>query len=798
MKEVEERYAFLRWRQEILKEVDVAEFLGEIFYDTQDDEVVCLGRKKPRAGVLHCTPGDRAARNVLAGTDALPAYFNTCTVKPRNEDGWLSRKAVDVMRCYCVVLDDIGTKSEHPLVTSSWVIESSPGNEQWGYIIDPTTEFEKVTGFLRWCAEKGYTDAGAANSHSRLFRVPGSVHASKVGEDGKPFRSLLRHWEPEVWSIDELIKAFGAKEADFPKVARRRDPQALVQTLANGRKDESLAYAAAAEDELLLWLNDNGYLMEDDNGHEWLNIRCPWAAHHSGGDGSAGYSPLGRGGNAFFRSGRAFHCLHEHSRAPEDQKGPRTWDHFIDWAVSQGAPVVAQQDPIGLLCNRYVYIEQEEKYLDLWNLRSKDNLVSPAAFRVRHPGNVSVPWRDKPIGLASAFAEDERVRKAASFRYDPRTDDVYISDGGQVYVNTFHRPTSKSDASGPALFLEHTHYLIPDDTEREEFLDWLAFKFQHPSKRGYGVLMVTNGAQGLGRSLLGKMIAAAWPGATANVPLPTLLGKNSATNTYNDWGVGKLFVVVEETADTPDQRDHWKGYEHFKTLIDSSPVPMRINPKYGRTREEHLWFNLLMFSNHTDALVIPETDRRLMVIRNPDEAKPLDYFTPLYEALDGDEPAKIYAWLMARQVHPDFNPKLAPMTAGKAQLLTTVATAQDDVQAIARGIIQEHHIIYLCKAWLRNIVACAVRHIEGNHGAFTHAQEQDVHFATQRIWRSLTKGGFGPNGVRVTLDGNKTPFRSCENDQKHTASVIAEWINEAEITQHMDSETALFRHLYTS
>ena len=52
------------------------------------------------------------------------------------------------------MLDDIGTKCKEPPVEPSWKLESSRGNEQWGYILAmPTDDLELVNGFLRWADE---------------------------------------------------------------------------------------------------------------------------------------------------------------------------------------------------------------------------------------------------------------------------------------------------------------------------------------------------------------------------------------------------------------------------------------------------------------------------------------------------------------------------------------------------------------------------------------------------------------------------------------------------------------------
>ena len=66
-----------------------------------------------------------------------------------------------------------------------------------------------------------------------------------------------------------------------------------------------------------------------------------------------------------------------------------------------------------------------------------------------------------------------------------------------------------------------------------------------------------------------------------------------------------------------------------------------MNPKYGKTREDRLFFNLLIFSNHADAMVLPEDDRRVCVLENPAKKQTQEYYDRLEQSLDGAEPAQV-------------------------------------------------------------------------------------------------------------------------------------------------------------
>src|SRR5581483_237452 len=74
--------------------------------------------------------------------------------------------------------------------------------------------------------------------------------------------------------------------------------------------------------------------------------------------------------------------------------------------------------------------------------------------------------------------------------------------------------------------------------------------------------------------------------------------------------------------------------EKLKSLL---VTPERlINPKFGRKHWEFNACRFLMFSNHVAALPLANNDRRVIVIANPTERKPAEYYSHLYTLLDQD------------------------------------------------------------------------------------------------------------------------------------------------------------------
>lgn len=220
------------------------------------------------------------------------------------------RRLNDLQHCFVIVCDDIGTKAEPPPVAPSYRLETSPGNEQWGYLIDP---FE-VTGYhghaqvdmlLLSLAQAGYNDHGCRGA-ARVVKLPGALHKSG-------FITRALEWAPErVWSLADLVIAF-----DIP----------MIKPGYGGRRRPTGKPLASIRDPILDWLTEKGLVL-GTNDRGWAELRaCPWAAEHSkvatGGD----YSPLDYG-----MPGRDFKCLHESCR-------DRSLLDFIRWVKEQGGPV---------------------------------------------------------------------------------------------------------------------------------------------------------------------------------------------------------------------------------------------------------------------------------------------------------------------------------------------------------------------------------------------------------------------------------------------------------------------------
>ena len=749
--------------------IDRDTFINTIFADITDGESVCVSEAKPKSDGTgswfnNCLLTDRSWRKWDKDKQARAWYFCVSAVTGElNDKGTMVKRGrANLTRVFALVLDDIGTKAVAPPVSPSWKLESSPNNYQWGYLLDPSDDIMRFEALVEYCHQQGWGDAGAGGSY-RLMRVPGSANL-KDGRDN--FRSRVTHWKPTFWSIDELAEDFGCDLNTVPI------PDKTVAFKQGG------AQAMENIDPLLDWLTTDGHVISD-TGSQFVDVVCPWADAHTSGDNKAGYSPLGRGDGKYVQT-RAFSCLHEHCKK-------RKLKDFVEWAVSLDGPFVAGYDPLPWLQSQYAYVVLGQVVVDLAQRKIGGDWVYPLAdWKLDHPGKVTVAGHDRPILVANAFIEHENTKKVRGLTYVPvaRADDTgVVMSFKQQQVNKYVPPNWEETTATPDVFLDHINYLIPYVKEREVFLNWLAYKIQHPASRSYCIVMVAEDSYGTGRSWLNSLLKKVLQGGVNTATLPQLIGKGtSSEQNFNSWKVGCQFIVVEEAKDVSLTRDDfYHGYETFKLNVDTKiEEDLRVNEKYGRTRNETAYYNVLIFTNHADAMALPENDRRVYCVENPAERLGYDYYDRLNNALDTDEPRRVFWWLMRRDVSK-YDHIYPPMTPAKQRMISDTQSPSD---SILEWIRANHPSDVITKTLLKTAIVVAANDLE------LEKQMREPSQTTKILWRKIKslRPKDTKNGARYSIEGKQVEVRAIRKyefwgvvDQKLDRNKIIEEMAKTEV-----------------
>lgn len=229
-----------------------AEFLAAIFQGLQADErpmVVCIvgainDKTKWPTG-WGWTP---AGVNTTSATSNW--YFTLSTYKPK--DGDYRRRKDQFCRAFGVMLDDIGTKAAPrerlDACPPSYLIETSAGNHQAGYLFDqPCEDLARVEALQESLVNAGLCDAGAKGPSARVGRMP-------VGINGKytpPQPCRLVEWHPERrYSIEQIV-ALLELVPEEPAGTRRKTKTANKSAAIDRAAEADVYLPRAAENAVL-------------------------------------------------------------------------------------------------------------------------------------------------------------------------------------------------------------------------------------------------------------------------------------------------------------------------------------------------------------------------------------------------------------------------------------------------------------------------------------------------------------------------------------------------------------------
>lgn len=211
-----------------------------------------------------------------------------------------------------IVLDDVREKLSMDQVSKlpapTWILETSPGSEQWGYLLDtPCADRHRVENLLDGLVANGLAPDGkdpGMKGVTRYVRLPGGVNnkAAKL-VNGQPFKCRMLTWQPfNRVTMEDLAAPF---HVDLDAVRRE------------GRLDG----AAAISDHPLINLPDVIHIKEVRSDGRF-DVTCPWVDEHTGADDS--------GAGVFTNSDGTigFKCHHGACQA-------RTGNHLLNYVESK-------------------------------------------------------------------------------------------------------------------------------------------------------------------------------------------------------------------------------------------------------------------------------------------------------------------------------------------------------------------------------------------------------------------------------------------------------------------------------
>ena len=321
-----------------------------------------------------------------------------------------------------------------------------------------------------------------------------------------------------------------------------------------------------------------------------------------------------------------------------------------------------EDNPLGEFKDRFVYVADGDAVHDLEGL-GHDKSILLKEFKnmtanIRTEVEVRAPLANDPdrtimkeFPVHALWLKDTDRKTAQCFEYVPTHQRTLTDGDGRNYINTFHmpkfvNPCKMINLNGVlrlddsccnkllAVFFRHMEYILPVEAEREWFYDWMAFNIQSPGERCKVTPLLIATDHGTGRGwivqLMGSLLGS-WN--CSKTKMGTLNGESGAGQ-YQDFLNNSLLCCIEEV------KDGDKRYGVTDTIRDYlTENTLEINLKYGAKTTKRIYTNFFWMSNHADAIVLTEEDRRINIFRTEDRPKGSDYYERLYGWLEGNRGA---------------------------------------------------------------------------------------------------------------------------------------------------------------
>lgn len=365
------------------------------------------------------------------------------------------------------------------------------------------------------------------------------------------------------------------------------------------------------------------------------------------------------------------------------------------------------------MLQEFVYIENGRQVGSV--LRRSNKVVKLSEWELMHPGSYTYEKDGEAKSMKLVEGWKMFSKKCAAEVYAPGALAI-VTRHGLDYFNTYQLPIHPAVEGMPTTTYEHIDFLLPEAREREYFLDWLAYKAQNPSRRAPAVMMVAKDVYGLGRSILGDAISNAFGSGVRALDFGTFSG-NTGQAAFDDWQDGLLIGIVDEAVSVATSGTQYSrknaAYESIKDRVDTRNRTVKVSGKYKPQREITLYSSYLIFTNHSDAIQIPEDDRRLNVFTNPSQRQPQSYYNRVAPILSECplEAARLWQYLRARDVS-NFNASEAMITDAKTSMYEQSLTP---LQQVTQSVIETAPGAAMTKAQWVNwcLEAWANEHGEG-------------------------------------------------------------------------------------
>lgn len=312
---------------------------------------------------------------------------------------------------------------------------------------------------------------------------------------------------------------------------------------------------------------------------------------------------------------------------------------------------------------RFVYVEdtgividmeQERKFpLGLFTESSTWAVRKIVVTKFKKDGNSTI----EQVNSAKAWATWPLRNTVDGITYVPG-EKKFVTEGNERTLYNEWKGWAVEPLEGDVTpFTELLDFLFigADIGDKEWFVDWLAHSVQHPAVKMFSAVMLHGRVHGTGKTLVFYTMG-------------RIFGDNFfevSNEELNDtwWLAGKNFVLGDEITGS----DRRKDADKLKSMVTRAKATVNIKfmPQYVIPDYVNYGFT----SNHPAPMMLEDSDRRTFV-HEVKARRPLsnEFYSAYMEWMDGDGPAHLFHWLLARDIS-HFNPAApARATAAKREM----------------------------------------------------------------------------------------------------------------------------------
>lgn len=256
------------------------------------------------------------------------------------------------------------------------------------------------------------------------------------------------------------------------------------------------------------------------------------------------------------------------------------------------------------LMSNYAYDAETSRYFNIQSLQPMTEKTFTEFFRDRFP-------KGTPHHL---FASNRLAAKAITTDYVPGQHGLMVKNSNPPMLNLWRKPALTPQRGDASVILEHIAHIIPDEPERDHYLNVLAHIAQKPADKIKHVLVLV-GHQGTGKSYLNEV-------------LRKIVGENnmyvadsSDLETEFNAPLGNRQIVSFEEFIMSRKLD---TYETLKLWVTDKRVT--VNEKGIKRHWARTPMAIFAYSNHGYPINLPADDRRFWIYKSPAKRLTDEYY----------------------------------------------------------------------------------------------------------------------------------------------------------------------------